>query len=64
MMSQEEVLYFHSHGDTVLTRGATYIACKNQDFLFFPYYLLAHWPAHEQTRQEQCVVQCHFHLPK
>lgn len=64
MLSQKEVLYFHSHGDTTLTRGTTYITCKTQEFLFFPYHLPAHWPAHQQTHQEQSVVQCNFHLPK
>lgn len=64
MPSQKEIFYFHSHGDAALTREAIYVTCKNQEFLFFPYYLLAHWLAHEQTHQEQCVLQCHFHLPK
>lgn len=64
MLSQKKVLYFYCHGDTALTRGTTYAICKNQEFLFFHWCLLAHWLAHEQTRQEQCVVQCNFHLPK
>lgn len=56
---------FHSHGDTMLTRGAAYVTHKKiRNPSYFPYYLLPHWLAHEQSRHEQCVVRCHFHLPK
>lgn len=61
---QKEVLCFDSGGGTLLIRRAAEVTCKNQEIPSFPYYLIAHWLAHEQSRQEQCVVRCHFHLPK
>lgn len=41
MLSQKKMLYFfYCHGDTGLTRGTTYVTCKNQEslpfFFFFP----------------------------
>lgn len=37
---------------------------RNSSFFSLLWCLLEHWLAHEQTRQEQCIVQCNFHLPK